>query len=79
MVAVTEQVPVPLVMVTRVPTFEQAPEAAYVTAPEPEPPVLATVKLAPNVWALAETPVTLSAAWFARAAATVAAAEVLLV
>ena len=68
----------PLVMVTRVPAFEQAPVAAKLTAPVPLPPELPTVKEAPSTCAVTGTPVTASAAWLVRAAATVAAAEVML-
>ena len=48
LVAVTEQVPVPLVIVTSpVPAFtEHAPADAKVTAPVPLPPELPTVKVA---------------------------------
>ena len=45
LVVLTEQVPVPLVIVNVAPVFEQAPELEKVTAlPEP-PPVAATPKL----------------------------------
>jgi hypothetical protein len=49
LVAVTEQVPVPLIMVIKAPpeVFEQDPEAAKVTAPVPLPPELLTVNVAP--------------------------------
>ena len=49
LVAVTEQVPVPLVIVTVVPDIEQAPVAANVIDPVPEPPVEPTVKFARRV------------------------------
>jgi hypothetical protein len=74
-VAVTEQAPVPLVMVTVVPETEHAPLPANVTAPAPLPPVLPTVKLAPYAWAVVGTPVTASVACAASDALTVAAAE----
>ena len=50
MVVVTEQVPVPLVIVTRpeFATTEQAPVDAKVTAPVPLPPELPTVNVALN-------------------------------
>ena len=76
--AVTEQVPVPLVMVTSVETLEQAPDAAKLTAPVPLPPVDPTAKVAFNTCAVAGMPVTVSAPWLPKAAATVAAAEVAL-
>jgi hypothetical protein len=49
MVAVTEHVPVPLIIVINDPpaVFEQAPDAANVTAPVPLPPELPTVNVAP--------------------------------
>jgi hypothetical protein len=47
LVAVTEQVPVPLVIVTSVPAAEHAPLPVNVTAPEPVPPELETVNVAP--------------------------------
>ena len=75
-VAVTEQVPVPLVMVIVVPDAEQAPEPVNVTTPVPLPPELPTVNVAWYVCAVAGTPVTVRVAWLASAAATVDAAEV---
>jgi hypothetical protein len=49
LVAVTEHVPVPLDIVIKAPpaVFEQAPEAAKVTAPVPLPPELPTVNDVP--------------------------------
>ncbi len=49
LLAVTEQVPVPLVIVTTpvVEPTEHAPVDAKVTAPVPLPPELPTVKVAP--------------------------------
>ncbi len=78
MVAVTEQVPVPLVMVTTpvVETTEHAPVDAKVTAPVPLPPELPTVKVAPSACAVVGIPVTLSVACAASVALTVAGAEV---
>jgi hypothetical protein len=43
--AVTEQVPVPLVIVTVVPDTEQTPVVPKVTAPVPLPPLLPTVNV----------------------------------
>jgi hypothetical protein len=64
LVAVTEQVPEPLDMVISAPpeVFEQAPEAAKVTAPVPLPPALLTVNDVPYVCAVPGTPVTVSVA-----------------
>jgi hypothetical protein len=47
LVAVTEQVPVPLVIVTVVPEAEHAPPPMNVTAPVPLPPDEPTVKVIP--------------------------------
>jgi hypothetical protein len=47
LVAVTEQVPVPAVMLTVVPETEQAPLALNVTAPLPLPPAEPIVKVLP--------------------------------
>jgi hypothetical protein len=47
LVAVTEQVPEPAVMVTVVPETEQTPLALNVTAPLPLPPEEPTVKVVP--------------------------------
>jgi hypothetical protein len=47
LVAVTEQVPEPAVMVTVLPVTEQAPVALNVTAPVPLPPEEPTVKVVP--------------------------------
>jgi hypothetical protein len=69
LVAVTEHVPVPLVMVIVVPDAEQAPVPLKVTAPVPLPPLLPTVNVAPNACGVPGTPVTVNAAWLARAAA----------
>ena len=68
----------PLVIVTNVETLEQAPDAANVTMPVPLPPVDPTVKVAFNACGVAGTPVTVTVVWLAKAAATVAAAEVAL-
>jgi hypothetical protein len=76
LVAVTEQVPVPLVNVIVVPVAEHAPLPANVTVPLPLPPIDPTVKFAPKAWAIAGTPVTVSADCVAKAALTVEAAEV---
>ena len=65
LVAVTEQVPVPLVIVTVVPLAEQAPVAAKVTVPVPLPPEEATVKVALNGCGKVGMPVTDSAVWLA--------------
>jgi len=80
LVAVTEQVPVPLVIVTRpeLAITEQAPVDAKVTAPVPLPPELPTVNVALNACAVAGIPVTDSAACATRVAPTVAGAEVML-
>jgi hypothetical protein len=80
LVAVTEQVPVPLVMVTTpvVETTEHAPVEAKVTAPVPLPPEVPTVKLALSGCGVVGMPVTVSVAWAASVALTVAAAEVVL-
>ena len=80
MVAVTEQVPVPLVIVTRpeLAITEQAPVDAKVTAPVPLPPELPTVNVALKGWAVAGIPVTDSVACVACFALTVAGAEVML-
>jgi hypothetical protein len=74
-VAVTEQTPVPLVMVMVVPEAEHAPLPANVIAPVPLPPELPTVNVAPYACAVPGTPVTVSTACVASDALTVAAAE----
>ena len=74
LLAVTEQTPVPLVMVTNVATFEQAPDAAKLTAPVPLPPVDPTVKVAFMTCAVTGTPVTASADWLAWLTTTSACA-----
>ena len=56
----------PLVMVTRVATFEQAPVAAKLTAPVPLPPEELTVKDAFSTCAVPGMPVTDKAAWLVR-------------
>ena len=80
MIAVTEQVPVLLVIVTRpeVAFTEQAPVAAKDTVPVPLPPELPTVNVALKGWAVAGIPVTDSVACVASFALTVAGAEVML-
>jgi hypothetical protein len=59
-------------------TTEHAPVEAKVTAPVPLPPELPTVKLALYGCAVVGMPITVSVAWFAIVALTVAAAEVML-
>ena len=78
--AVTEHVPVPLVIETRplVEFTEQAPVEAKLTKPVPMPPEVPTVNVAPKACAVVGIPVTLSAACAAVVAETVAAAEVVL-
>jgi hypothetical protein len=75
-VAVTEQVPLALVIVTLAPEMEQAPLAPNVTAPVPLPPLKPTVKDAPFGCADPGTPVTESVACAASAAFTGAAGDV---
>jgi hypothetical protein len=78
--AVTEQVPVPLVIETK-PLAEftkQAPVDAKLTAPVPEPPEAVTVNVAPKACAVVGMPVTFSVVCVAVVAETVAAAEVVL-
>jgi hypothetical protein len=67
LVAVTEQVPVPLIMVIKAPpeVFEQAPDAANVTAPVPLPPDDPTVKFEPFICGVPGIPVTVNVVWFA--------------
>ncbi len=77
--AVTEQVPVPLVIVTVLPEkTEQAPVAENVTAPVPVPPAEPTVNVAPYACAVVGMPVTVNAACVASVAETVLATEVAL-
>jgi hypothetical protein len=78
--AVTEQVPVPLVIETRplAEFTEQAPVDAKLTKPVPEPPEVPTVNVAPKDCAVTGMPVTFSAVCAAVVAETVAAAEVVL-
>jgi hypothetical protein len=70
-VAVTEQVPVPLVIVTVVPDTEHAPLPVNVTEPVPLPPELPTVKVAKYACAVPGMPVTVRAAWLAKVALVV--------
>ena len=76
LVAVTAQVPVPLVMLSVTPLTEQAVEAPTlkVTDPVPLPPVVVKVCVEPNV--AGEATFTESVAWLVPWTVTVAGAEV---
>ena len=76
LVAVTEHVPLPLVMLSVDPLTEQAVEAPTlkVTAPVPLPPVVVKVCVEPNV--AGEVAFTESVAWLVPWTVTVAGAEV---
>jgi hypothetical protein len=78
--AVTEQVPVPLVIETKplAGFTEHAPVDAKLNKPVPLPPDVPTVNVAPKDCAVTGMPVTLSAVCVAVVAETVAAAEVAL-
>jgi hypothetical protein len=77
-VAVTEQLPLPLLTVTVAPATEHEPVAVNVTAPTPLPPEVPTVNMVPYGCDDPGIPVTVSVAWLAKVAVVVAAAEVAL-